>query len=446
MSDSDPDQTSSKTGDRRNLAARGAALEALRQVTEKGVALDAALNAQPAWRALEPRDRAFAYASAAAAVRRAGALDHAVARHLKHPLPEDQLRARLILRLAAGELLVLEAAPHAAVDAGVELMGAERETMRYKKLANAVLRKVAADGHEAFAEADPLEDLPVWLAGRWVRNYGEARARAMAEARAGAPPLDLTLNQGEDPAAWAEKLEAEILPGGTLRRPAIGDVTALSGFEAGAWWLQDAAAAIPARLLTPQQGARIADIGAAPGGKTMQLAAARADVIALDRSEKRLKRLEANLARTGLIAEIVTADAAQWRPQAPLDAVLLDAPCTATGTLRRNPDAAFSKSEADIKRLATLQARLLDAAADTLKPGARLVYCTCSLEPEEGEHQIAALLQRRADIRRDPITPDALPGLEDAIDANGAARTTPDMWPERGGLDGFYIARLAKAG
>ena len=446
MSDSEAAQTSSKTGDRRNLAARGAALEALRQVTEKGVALDAALNAQGAWRALEPRDRAFAYASAAAAVRRAGALDHAVSRHLKHPLPDDQLRARLILRLAAAELLVLQAAPHAAVDAGVELMGAKRETMRYRKLANAVLRKVAADGHEAFAEADPLEDLPAWLAGRWIRTYGEARARAMAEARAGAPPLDLTLKPAEDPTAWADRLEAEILPGGTLRRPAIGDVTALEGFEDGAWWLQDAAAAIPVGLLKPQPGERIADIGAAPGGKTMQLAAAGAEVIALDRSETRLKRLEANLARTGLSAEIVVADAARWRPEAALDAVLLDAPCTATGTLRRNPDVAFSKSGADIERLATLQARLLDAAVETLKPGGRLVYCTCSLEPEEGEHQIAALVERRSDLRRDAIAPADLPGLEDAIDAQGAVRTTPDMWPDRGGLDGFYIARLIKAG
>ncbi len=440
------DQENAKTGDRRNLAARGAALEALRQVTEKGVALDAALNAQGAWRALAPRDRAFAYASAAAAVRRAGALDHAVSRHLKHPLPDDQLRARLILRLAAAELLVLGGAAHAAVDAGVELMGLDRETARYRTLANAVLRKVAAHGHEAFAEADPLDDLPAWLSGRWIKTYGEARARAMAEARAGAPPLDLTLKPGEDGAAWAERLEADLLPGGTLRRPAIGDVTALPGFEEGVWWLQDAAAAIPARLLAVKPCERVADIGAAPGGKTMQLAAAGAQVIAVDRSEKRLKRLEANLARTGLCAEIVIEDAASWRPEAPLDAVLLDAPCTATGTLRRNPDAAFGKSDADVARLATLQARLLDAAADRLKPGGRLVYCTCSLEPEEGEDQTAALLQRRTELRLDPITPEALPGLEAAIDADGAVRTTPDQWPERGGLDGFYIARLIKGG
>ncbi|TRO96343.1 RsmB/NOP family class I SAM-dependent RNA methyltransferase [Glycocaulis profundi] len=431
--------------DTRNLAARTASLDAVLAVEEEGQALDGALNAQPGYSRLEPRDRAFARAIAAAAIRRWGALESAVNAFLDRPLPEREARARAILRLAAAELLVLDNAPHAVVDAYVALMGEGRERRKFKNLANAVLRKVATQGREPFDAADPLDDLPGWLAARWAAAYGKPAAQAMAAARSGPPPLDLTVKPGADAAALAEAIGGTVLPTGTVRREGIGDVSALTGYEAGEWWAQDAAAALPAALLAPQTGERIADLCAAPGGKTLQLAAAGSQVIALDRSEKRLKRVSQNLARTGLSAEIVVADGTEWRPEAPFDAVLLDAPCSATGTLRRRPDVAWTKTEADIASLAALQSALLDNAFAMLRPGGRLVFCTCSLEPEEGEDQIAAFLARTPEARLDPVRPAELPGLAGALRDDGTVRTRPDLWPETGGLDGFFIARVTRA-
>jgi 16S rRNA (cytosine967-C5)-methyltransferase len=433
--------------DTRNLAARRCALDALTAVFTRGAALDAALDGQPAYRKLEPRDRAFARAIAAAAVRRCGSLDAAVDAFLSKPLPAET-RARRVLRLAAAELLVLEGAAHAAVDAAVALMGEAREDVRYKGLANAVLRKIASAGPALLAQADPLVDLPEWLSARWCSAYGEETARAMTAAAAAEPPLDLTLKPGELPADWAVALDAAVLPTGTLRRAKIGDVTALPGFDDGAWWVQDAAAALPAHLLRAQPGERVADLCAAPGGKTLQLAATGARVTALDRSEARLGRVRENLARTGLTAEIVAADARRWTPEQPFDAILLDAPCSATGTLRRRPDVAWSKSEADIQSLARLQDELIQAAAAMLSPGGRLLYCTCSLEPDEGEQRIEAALAHLPDLGLDPLTPDELPGLEHAIAPQGWLRTRPDTGfsgvDAPGALDGFFAARLVR--
>ncbi|PWE18163.1 rRNA methyltransferase [Marinicauda salina] len=445
MTDSPSPEAPTGAADPKNLTPRRIALEAALAVEIKSAALDAALASHPEHKRLETRDRAFARAIAAAGVRRVGALDAALAAFMERPLPDRAMRARWVLRLAAAEILELENAAHAVVDAWVELMASDETTARYKGLANAVLRRVAEAGGEPFAAADPLADLPAWLAERWVHFYGDDVARAMAAARAGHPPLDVTVRPDLDPAEIAKALEGQVLPTGVVRRTDIGDVAALPGFTAGEWWAQDAAAALPVALLAPQPGERIADLCAAPGGKTLQIAAAGAETIAVDRSAKRLKRVEENLARVRLAAEIVAADAALWRPPAPLDAVLLDAPCTATGTLRRRPDVAWTKRPADIEHLAGLQARLLDAAWAMLAPGGRLVYCTCSLEPEEGEDQLARFVARTSDARVDRVRPEELPGLEDAIDSYGAVRTRPDMWPELGGLDGFFIARLTKA-
>lgn len=429
----------------RPLSAREAALKAFLAMEAEGAALDSALSAQVGHKSMEARDRAFARAILSAAIRRRGTLEAAYNTFLDKPLRPREVFGRAVLTLASAELLVLMTPPHAVVDGWVRITGAAEEGRRLKGLVNAVLRRVSERGGEAFIAADPLIDLPDWLRARWVDIYGEDTARAMALARAGAPPLDLSTKPGFDAAGLAAEIGGALLPTGTVRKDGIGDVTALPGFEAGNWWAQDAAAALPVMLLAPKAGERIADICAAPGGKTLQLAAAGADVIAVDRSEKRLKRVGDNLARTGLRAEIITADATRWQPDGKLDAVLLDAPCSATGTLRRRPDVAWSKGVEDIASLAALQAKLLDNAFAMLKPGGRLIYCTCSLEPEEGEDQIAAFLARTPEAARIPIGADALPGLAEAITPEGDVRTRPDMWADNGGLDGFFIARLVRA-
>lgn len=433
-----------KSKSTKNLGPRAAALAAVIGVVTKGTPLDAGLAGRPEWKRLEPRDRAFARAIAAAGVRRPHALDAALSQFLDTPLPHKAVKARMILRLGAAEQLILDTPAHAAVDAWVSLMAQDEETGRFKNLANAVLRKVGGEaGRHAMGTADPLGDLPGWWVERWIAAYGEKTARAMAKARSGPPPLDLTCKPGVDAAALAEAISGRVLATGTVRRDTIGAVEGLPGYDAGDWWVQDAAAALPVRLLAPKPGETVADLCAAPGGKTLQIAAAGAATIAVDASAKRLKRVEENLARTGLSAELVAADALQWRPDAPLDAVLLDAPCTATGTLRRRPDAAFAKQPGDVDSLGSIQAGLLDTSYAMLKPGGRLVYCTCSLEPEEGEDQIAAFLQRTPGAALDPAAAPELPGLEAAI-VDGAVRTRPDMLAADGGLDGFYIARIIK--
>lgn len=428
----------------RPLTAREAALNAFLAIDGEAEAIDTALSAQAGYKAMEARDRAFARAILSAAIRRRGALEVAFEHFMDRPLRPRELTGRAVLTLASAELLVLQTPAHAVVDGWVRIMGASEDGRRLKGLTNAVLRRVSERGAEAFLAADPLIDLPEWLRARWVEIYGEDSARSMALARAGAPPLDLSVKPGFDATTFAEEIGGSVLPTGTVRKEGIGDVTALPGFEAGNWWAQDAAAALPVRLLAPVPGEHIADICAAPGGKTLQLAAAGAHVTAVDRSEKRLQRVAQNLARTGLKADIVTADATSWQPETPLDAVLLDAPCTATGTLRRRPDTAFAKQEGDAANLAAIQDRLLDAAADMVRSGGRIVYCTCSLDRIEGEDRIAAVLERRPDLSLDKVAADELPGLDAAITQNSAVRTRPDMWADQGGVDGFFMARLIK--
>ncbi|MEQ8435747.1 MAG: RsmB/NOP family class I SAM-dependent RNA methyltransferase [Oceanicaulis sp.] len=434
-----------KSKSTKNLGPRAAALAAVMGVVSKGTPLDAGLAGRPEWKRLEARDRAFARAIAAASVRRPHALDAALAQFLTTPLPKYALKARMILRLGAAEQLILDTPAHAAVDAWVSLMAQDEETERYKNLSNAVLRKVGGEaGRHALRTADPLNDLPDWWAERWTQVYGAKIAREMAKARSGPPPLDLTCKPGVDTAAVAEAIGGRVLSTGTVRRDQIGAVEGLPGYDAGDWWVQDAAAALPVRLLAPQAGETIADLCAAPGGKTLQIAASGATTLAVDASAKRLTRVSENLARTGLGATVIDADVLKWRPQAPVDAVLLDAPCTATGTLRRRPDAAFAKQPGDVESLGPIQSQMLDAGFAMLKSGGRMVYCTCSLEREEGEDQIAAFLKRTPEASLDLVRPEEMPGLERAI-VNGAVRTRPDMWNDQGGLDGFYIARILKA-
>jgi 16S rRNA (cytosine967-C5)-methyltransferase len=312
-----------------------------------------------------------------------------------------------------------------------------------------VLRRVAGDGARIADGLDaPRVNTPDWLWDRWVTHWGKGRAYRIAAANLVEPPLDLTVKS--DPKAWAERLSGRVLPTGSVRLLPGGRVEQLAGYDEGAWWVQDAAAALPARLLGEVAGKRVADLCAAPGGKTAQLALAGAAVTAVDVAEARVKRMTANLARVGLAAVPVVADATTWRPGERFDAILLDAPCSSTGTIRRHPDIPYVKSAKDIEALAGLQARLLDNAASLLKPGGRLVYATCSLEPEEGEAQIANLLTRNPALELEPIAPEEVCGQTEWVQAPGVLRTFPfqlDLGaPEWSGMDGFFAARLKERG
>ncbi|MDD3446116.1 MAG: RsmB/NOP family class I SAM-dependent RNA methyltransferase, partial [Zavarzinia sp.] len=285
---------------------------------------------------------------------------------------------------------------------------------------------------------------PDWFYEGWVKAYGPETAGAIAAAHQAEPPLDLSLRPGLGAAEWPSRLGAEVLPTGTLRLAQGGRVMDLPGYVEGAWWVQDAAAALPARLLGDVAGQRVADLCAAPGGKTLQLAAAGAKVTAVDQARGRMERLSANLERLGLVAETVVADVAAFRPDEKFPLILLDAPCSATGTLRRNPDIALHRAADDIRALGKIQAKLLRAALQMLAPGGTLVFCTCSIEPREGPQLVETLLAAGAPVARDPIRPEEVPGLEGALTRHGELRTLPSMWPERGGLDGFFAARLRR--
>lgn len=420
--------------------ARSAAHKLLHLVLRRHRPLDEVLDATLG--GLSPRDRAFARSIAATSLRRLGEIDAVIDRCLDRPLPRSAAPARDALRLGVAQLRHLGVAAHAAVDGSVTLVA---PSSKFRGLVNAVLRRVARDG-EALAEGiDPARvNLADWLWQSWCQAYGEAGARAIGAAQLAEPPLDITVKAAADTAGWAARLDAETLPTGSLRRRGGGPIEGLPGYDTGAWWVQDAAAALPARLLDAGPGQTVYDLCAAPGGKTAQLAAAGAEVVAVDRSPPRLERLAQNLARLGLTAHCIAADAAAWRPEAPADAVLLDAPCSATGTIRRHPDITWLKSPDDVTRLVAVQARLLDAAGDLVRPGGLLVYCVCSLQPEEGPERIAAWLAGGAPFERVAISPREVGGLGQLLTAEGELRTLPSHLADQGGLDGFYACRLIR--
>jgi 16S rRNA (cytosine967-C5)-methyltransferase len=405
---------------------RQAALTLLTAVLDRRRTLEAGLESLPP---LAARDRAAAHRLAAAVLRRLGSLDAVLEPYLAKAPPAP---VRHVLRLGAAGLLLLATPAHAAVATAVAL-ARSAGLAPFAGLVNAVLRRLAAEGPAALAALDgPRLDTPPWLWASWG-----AEARAIAEAHQQEAPLDLTLKGDAAPPGGVR------LPTGSLRFPPGTRPTELAGFAEGTFWVQDAAAALPARLLAPGPGERIADLCAAPGGKTAQLAAAGAAVTAIERDPARLARLRETLARVRLGAETIAADAALWRPATLLDAVLLDAPCSATGTIRRHPDVPHLKRPRDIAALAAGQDRLLDAAVATLRPGGRLVYAVCSLQPEEGLGRAEAALARLP-LRVAPVRAEELPGLTSAITEVGFVRTTPALWPEHGGMDGFFIARFTK--
>ncbi|MES2814033.1 MAG: transcription antitermination factor NusB [Pseudomonadota bacterium] len=376
---------------------------------------------------LAPADRARALRLAETVLRHLEPADKLLDKHLRKAPP---LTVRNTLRLAVVERA--EGAPaHGTVNAAVEItrQGGKR-TAHLAGLVNAVLRALP----ETFTLTP--QKLPRWLRQPLVHTWGRDAVTAIEAVQAQEPPLDLTLRPGF-PAP-----EGELLPTGSLRLRSPGQLSTLPGYAEGGWWVQDAAAALPARLLQPQPGERVLDLCAAPGGKTLQLAAAGAEVTALDISGPRMARLEANLARTGLTATLVIADALHWQPDALFDAILLDAPCSATGTIRRHPDLPFVKDGSELPALTALQTALLDRALGWLKPGGRLVFSTCSLLPEEGEAQVTAALHRHPGLTVDRAD---LPGIDPAWRTpDNALRLRPDYWAEKGGLDGFFLARLRK--
>jgi 16S rRNA (cytosine967-C5)-methyltransferase len=432
------------------LASRRVAADFLDGVLRRHRPLDEQLEGgetSSAFAALAERDRALARKLVGTVLRRLGTLRHLLGSALDRGFPADAPRVETILLIGAAQLFWLDVADHAAVDLAVRLAQADRRAARYPGLVNAVLRRMARDGRTALAGLDMAAlDTPEWLLARWRRAYGEATTRAIAAAHGEEPPLDLTVKHDRE--AWAARLRGRVLATGTVRLVAHGPVSLLPGYAEGAWWVQDAAAALPARLLGDVAGRRVADLCAAPGGKTAQLAAAGARVTAVDRSPGRLTRLRENLARLGLAADTVAADALEWEAE-PFDAVLLDAPCTSTGTIRRHPDIPWLKREVDLAAMTALQARLLAKAVTLTRPGGTLVYCTCSLEPEECETQISALLARTPGLVRRPLAAAELDGQADFVTPVGDLRTLPCHWPDpdprMAGLDGFYAARLERA-
>ena len=432
MSQTEP----TEPNDAQGLPARAAALELLSTALSRRAGMDEGL-AHPALKALAPRDRAFARALVMATLRRLGPIDAALQARLQKA-PSD--RVVQILRLGVAQIFVLKTPAHAAVATSVDLAAADKHSAPLKGLVNAVLRGL---GREPPNLDDPELLAPQWLFARWRAAYGEAEALAIAAMIAEEPATDITLKDPAQADIFAGELEAEVLPGGSLRTALRGDVASWPGFSEGLWWVQDAAAAIPARLLDVHAGQTAVDLCAAPGGKTLQLAAAGATVTAVDRSGGRLKRVSENLARMGQSAELVTADAAQWGDRRQFDAVLLDAPCSATGTFRRHPDVLWAAKPSDIAGLAAVQSKLLDTAGRRVKPGGRIVYSVCSLEPEEGEAQVAAFLTRTPGFAIDPIGPGEGGSPEVSRTAEGTLRILPHHRP--GGTDGFYIARLRRS-
>jgi 16S rRNA (cytosine967-C5)-methyltransferase len=430
------------------LAARKIAADILDGVLHRRVALDEQLSGKTAHvglPGLADRDRALMRRLTATVLRRLGTLRHVLGGFLDKGFPGDAPRAETILLVGAAQILWLDVPDHAAVDLSVRLAQADRRASRYAGLVNAVLRRVAQNRDDIVAKDESVRDTPAWLLARWTRVYGRETAKAIARAIGHEPALDLTVKS--DPAHWAERLRGRVLPTGTVRTLAHGAISLLPGFVEGEWWVQDAAASIPARLLGDVRGLNVADLCAAPGGKTAQLAQAGARATAIDRSPARVARLRENLARLKLEAEMQVADVLEWNA-GPFDAVLLDAPCSSTGTIRRHPDVPWLKSEADIGALIAAQQKLLDRAADLVRPGGTLVYCVCSLEPEEGEEQVASLLARNPALARKPIAPDEVFGHAEFVTPEGDLHTLPTHLPDPdplwAGMDGFFAARLIR--
>ncbi|MGN6303933.1 MAG: RsmB/NOP family class I SAM-dependent RNA methyltransferase [Mesorhizobium sp.] len=440
-----PSRPSSAPG----LAARKAAARLLAAVIDAHTPVDGMTDAEhghPQYRALDGRDRALVRAILVTALRHRRTIAALLARRLEKPLPANATALSHILHVAAAQILFLDVPDSAAVDLAVTHAKEDPRTARFSGLVNGVLRALARAKDAELPEARATTaDAPDWFAERLTAAYGDETAGKILEAHRHEAPVDFTVKG--DPAPWAERLGGVVLPTGSVRVERLaGPVTELPGFAEGEWWVQDAAAALPARLLGDVRGMRVADLCAAPGGKTAQLVLAGAQVTAIDTSRNRLARLRQNLDRLKLSAETVQADLLDYRPPALFDAVLLDAPCSSTGTVRRHPDVPWTKTAADIAKLADLQRRLLERAVSFVRPGGAVVFSNCSLDPQEGEALLAAFLSDHAGIALDPVRPGEFAGIDPFLTAEGTLRTTPadlDLGrPGVSGLDGFFAARL----
>ena len=422
-------------GPRRAISARAAALRLLNAVLGETPRLLSELRDSTWLLAMPAPERARAQRLATDCLRQIERCDRLLAKHVKKAPP---LPVQNVLRLATWELAEGGAA-HGVVHDWVNETSRMQAHGHLKGLVNAVLRKIAAEAPTEWPKLRAPR-LPDWLREPLVEAYGAPRILAFETAHAAGAPLDLTLRNSSNAADWAQKLGGTLLPTGSIRLTAPGQVSALPGYDEGAWWVQDAAAALPAKLLGDVTGKSVLDLCAAPGGKTLQLAAAGAKVTALDISEPRLARVKENLSRTGLKARLIAGDALQH--QGSYDAILLDAPCSATGTIRRHPDLPQARDGAEIGELIGLQEEMLEHALTLLKPGGTLIFCTCSLIPDEGECHIDEALARHPDLQ---VIRPGLEGIEPGwITEEGGLRTTPDLWPDQGGMDGFYMAALRK--
>ncbi len=434
------------------LAARKAAARLLAAVVDAKTSLDGLTDhdhGHPQFRALDMRDRALVRAILTTALRFRGTIEALIAARLERPLPGNAHALSHLLHVAAAQMLFLDVPDSAAVDLAVTQAGEDPRTKRFSGLVNAVLREIGRRKERALPAAlAATDDAPQWFVERLKASYGDDHAAAILAAHRLEAPVDLTVKG--DAEGWAQRLGGIVLPTGSVRIAKLdAPIPDLPGFAEGEWWVQDAAAAIPARLFGDIAGLRVADLCAAPGGKTAQLAHAGARVTALELSPNRAKRLGANLARLRLEAEIVHGDLFDFRPDALFDAVLLDAPCSSTGTVRRHPDVPWTKGPDDVARLADLQARMLAHAVTLVRPGGRVVFSNCSLDPIEGEHLVADFLAANPQIRVDPVSAAEFAFLAPFVTAEGAVRTTParlDMGtPALSGLDGFYAARVRRA-
>ena len=432
------------------FAARAAATKILAAVIDRKTPLDGMLDAEggnPAYKALGDSDRALVRAILNSALRHLPRIETAISSLLDAPLPEGARALHHVLVVGAAQMLYLDVPDHSAVDLAVEQANRDPRNRRFAKLVNAILRRIGREKQVILEQSASVPAMPTWFLSRLESAYGAEAALKISDTQLEPAAIDLTVKS--DAEGWARRLNGVVLPTGGVRLAAFeGSIPSLEGFDDGEWWVQDAAASIPAKLFGSLAGKRVVDLCAAPGGKTAQLILAGGEVTALDQSANRLKRLSANLARLGMEAETVVADMSKYQPEALFDAALLDAPCSSTGTTRRHPDVLWTKGPEDIAKLAALQERLLRHALTLVKPSGLVVFSNCSLDAEEGEDLVARLLADTDNVERVPIEPVDWPGLEAAISPLGAFRTTPDMLPLTGdfasGLDGFFAAVLRR--